>query len=114
MAVKAVLFGPNSNPTPDDIMLDGISAETIKMQGAATDPKLFPLESWWPGGKGPMLVVQGLSDVMAPPENGRSLKRDYPDRVTLVELPGVGHFMVRERPDLVTEAIASFVHKLGN
>jgi len=114
MAAKAAFFGPNSNPTPDDIMLDGISAETIKMQGAAIDPKLFPLESWWPGGKGPMLVIQGLSDVIAPPENGRSLKSDYPNRVTLVELPGVGNAMTLARPDLVAVAITSFVHKLGN
>jgi len=61
-----------------------------------------------------MLVIQGLSDVIAPPENGRSLKSDYPDRVTLVELPGLGHSMTLERPDLVAEAITSFMHKLGN
>jgi pimeloyl-ACP methyl ester carboxylesterase len=61
-----------------------------------------------------MLVIQGLADVIAPPENGRSLKTDYPDRVTLVELAGLGHIMMRERPDLVAEAIAAFVNKLGN
>jgi pimeloyl-ACP methyl ester carboxylesterase len=114
IAAKAALYGPKSNPTPDDIGLDSISADTIKMQRVATDPKSFPLESWWPGGKGPMLVIQGLADVIAPPENGRSLKREYPDRVTLVELPAVGHAMARERADLVAEAIAAFVRKLGN
>ena len=46
-------------------------------------------------------------------ENGRSLKADYPDPVTLVELAGLGHIMMRERPDLVAEAITAFVHKLG-
>jgi len=94
-------------------MLDGISADTIKMQAAATDPKLFPLESWWPGGTAPMLVIQGLADAMAPPENGRSLKADYPNRVTLVELAGLGHLMMRERPDLVADAITAFVQKPG-
>jgi pimeloyl-ACP methyl ester carboxylesterase len=113
IAAKAAFFGLQSNPTPDDIMLDGISADTIKMQAGTLDPKLFPLEWWWPGGKAPMLVIQGLADVIAPPENGRSLKTDYPDRVTLVELAGLGHIMMRERPDLVAEAIAAFVNKLG-
>ena len=112
-AGKAALFGPKSNPGPDDIALDGASADTIKAQISASDPKVFPLEAWWPGGKAPMLVIQGLEDVVAPPENGRSLKADYPDRVTLVEFPDLGHAMLRERPDLTAETIATFVRKLG-
>jgi pimeloyl-ACP methyl ester carboxylesterase len=111
-AAKAAFFGPQSNPTPEDAMLDGISAAKGKAQAAAAQSKLFPLESWWPGGKRPMLVIQGLADVWAPVENGRSLKADYPDRVTLVELPEVGHFMARERPDLVAEATIAFMRRL--
>jgi pimeloyl-ACP methyl ester carboxylesterase len=113
-AAKAAFFGPQSNPTPEDAMLDGISAVTGKVQASAAGSKLFPVESWWPGGKAPMLVIQGLADVWAPVENGRSLKADYPDRVTLVELPDLGHFMVRERPDLVADAIIAFMHQLGH
>ena len=112
-AGKAALFGPKSNPGPDDIALDGTSADTSKAQISASDPKVFPLEAWWPGGKAPMLVIQGLEDVVAPPENGRSLKADYPDRVTLVEFPDLGHAMLRERPDLTAETIATFVRKSG-
>jgi pimeloyl-ACP methyl ester carboxylesterase len=109
-----MLFGPHSNPTLDDIdiILDRILSGTGKMQLAAITR--VPLESWWPGGKGPMLVIQGLADVFAPPENGRSLKIDYPDRVTLVELAGLGHFMAQERPDLIAETIIAFVQKFGN
>jgi pimeloyl-ACP methyl ester carboxylesterase len=111
-AAKAGFFGPRTNPTPEDAMLDGISPDASKVQAAAAESKLFPVESWWPGGKGPMLVIQGLADVWAPVENGRSLKTDFPNRVTLVELPEVGHFMARERPDLVADAIISFLHAL--
>jgi pimeloyl-ACP methyl ester carboxylesterase len=111
-AAKAAFFGPQSNPTPQDAMLDGISPEASKVQATAAESRLFPVESWWPGGKRPMLVIQGLADVWAPVENGRSLKADYPDRVTLVELPAVGHFMARERPDLVADAIIGFVRAL--
>ena len=109
-AAKAALFGTQSSPTPDDLKRGAFSADAVKMQIAATDS--FPLESWWAGGTAPMLVIQGLADVMAPPENGRSLKTDYPDRVTLVELEGLGHLMTRERPDLVAEAIVAFARKL--
>lgn len=109
-AAKAALFGPQSNPTPDDLMRGAFSIDAVKMQVAATNS--FPLKSWWSGGKAPMLVIQGLADVMAPPENGRSLKTDYPDRVTLVELDGLGHLMTRERPDLVADAIVAFARKL--
>jgi pimeloyl-ACP methyl ester carboxylesterase len=43
---------------------------------------------------------------------GRSLKADCPDRVTLVELDGLGHLMTRERPDLLADAIVAFARKL--
>jgi pimeloyl-ACP methyl ester carboxylesterase len=108
-AAKASFFGPQSDPTNENLMLDGISADTSKVQAAATGP----LESWWSGGRGPMLVIQGLADVVAPPENGRSLKTDYPERVSLVEFAGLGHFMIRERPDLIAEAIIAFMQKLA-
>ena len=109
-AAKAAFFGPQSNPTAEDLILDGVSADTSKMMQAAASA---PLESWWSGGRGPMLVIQGLADVVAPPENGRSLKADYPERVTLVEFVGLGHFMVRERPDLIADAITAFMQKLA-
>jgi pimeloyl-ACP methyl ester carboxylesterase len=83
---KAALYGPQGKPTLDDLAADRTSADTSRMQLAATAPKLVPLDSWWSGGSAPMLVIQGLADVIAPPENGRSLKADYPERVTLLEL----------------------------
>jgi pimeloyl-ACP methyl ester carboxylesterase len=72
---KAALFGPQSNPTTEDF-LDGFSADTSKMMQAAASA---PLESWWSGGRGPMLVIQGLADVVALPENGRSLRLTIPN-----------------------------------
>jgi pimeloyl-ACP methyl ester carboxylesterase len=56
--------------------LDGFSADTSKMMQAAASA---PLESWWSGGRGPMLVIQGLADVVALPENGRSLRLTIPN-----------------------------------
>jgi pimeloyl-ACP methyl ester carboxylesterase len=109
---RRISYGPNTSISIADMRLDNASAATIKAQSLAPSPST-PVESWWAGGKAPMLVLQGLHDVIAPPQNGRSLKQDYPDRVTLVEFADLGHSMVRERPDLVANAIASWATKLG-
>jgi pimeloyl-ACP methyl ester carboxylesterase len=95
-----------------EMHLDEASAATIKAQSLAPTPTT-PVDAWWSGGKAPMLVLQGLHDVIAPPENGRSLKQAYSDRVTLVEFVDLGHSMVRERPDLVANAIVSWAAKLA-
>ncbi len=59
-----------------------------------------------------MLVIQGEADVLAPPENGRSLLRDYPDRVTLHEIPGGGHRIAEEHPDLMARLIVAWLDRL--
>ena len=109
-AARTVLYGPKSTISATDMRLDEVSATTIKAQSLAPT---VPLEAWWDGGKVPMLVLQGLYDVIAPPENGRSLKRDHPERVTLVEFEDLGHSMARERPDLVADAIVTWAKKLN-
>ena len=109
---RRIGYGPNTNISIADMRLDDASAATIKAQSIATSPST-PVESWWARGKAPMLVLQGLHDVIAPPQNGRSLKQDYPDRVTLVEFADLGHAMARERPDLIANAIVSWATKLS-
>lgn len=109
-AARTVLYGPKSTISANDMHLDYVSATTTKTQSLAPT---VPLEAWWDGGQVPMLVLQGLYDVIAPPENGRSLQRDHPERVTLVEFEDLGHAMLRERPDLVADAILSWAKKLN-
>jgi pimeloyl-ACP methyl ester carboxylesterase len=83
-------------------------------------PSVFPdsrprgavpkLEEWWaPRGRAKFLVVQGLNDLIAPPENGRLLKQELGDRVSLVEFPGVGHMVSLEEPEKTAIAILSFL-----
>jgi sigma-B regulation protein RsbQ len=68
------------------------------------------LEEWWaPAGRSKFLVVQGLNDLIAPPENGRALKQELGDRVTLIELSGVGHMVSLEAPEQTAHAILSFL-----
>lgn len=75
----------------------------------ATDART-PLKDWWAGGSTPMLVVQGTDDVVAVPENARSLVAEFPDRVTVVEIPHAGHALLPEQPEQVEKAILAFLH----
>jgi pimeloyl-ACP methyl ester carboxylesterase len=110
-AARAALYGPKSTISATAMRLDEVSEATVKAQSLAPTPSI-PLESWWNGGKAPMLVLQGLQDAVAPPENGRSLRQDHPDRVTLVEFEDLGHAMVRERPDLIADAMVTWAREL--
>ena len=108
-AARTVLYGPKSTISATEMRLDEASMATIKAQSQSTS---IPLEAWWDGGKAPMLVLQDLHDVVAPPENGRSLRQDHRERVTLVEFEDLGHAMVQERPDLVVDAIVNWAKRL--
>jgi pimeloyl-ACP methyl ester carboxylesterase len=69
-----------------------------------------PVEDWWaPPGDAPYLVLQGLADQAAPPENGELLKQDLGDRVALVPFEGAGHLMLVTRADEVARAIVDFL-----
>ena len=68
-----------------------------------------PLAEWWAGGIAPMLIVQGLDDKVAPPENGRRMLEEFGDRVTLIEIEEAGHVMGLERPLETANAIVEFL-----
>ncbi|MDA0824066.1 MAG: alpha/beta fold hydrolase [Proteobacteria bacterium] len=70
-----------------------------------------PLGEWWSGGTEPMMVIQGLNDRVAPPENGRALARDFPDRVTLHEIENAGHLVLFEQPERVIPLVIAFLNK---
>jgi pimeloyl-ACP methyl ester carboxylesterase len=67
------------------------------------------VDEWWHGGRAPVLVIQGLDDRTAPPENGRALAREHPGRVRLIEIEGVGHAPLAERPERVIPAVVEFL-----
>jgi pimeloyl-ACP methyl ester carboxylesterase len=67
------------------------------------------LEEWWGAGTAPLLVIQGLDDEIAPPDNGYALREQFGDRVRIIDLPRAGHFLLLEQPEAVTHAIAEFV-----
>ena len=67
------------------------------------------LEEWWGAGTAPLLVIQGLDDEAAPPGNGHALRKQFGERVRLIDLPRAGHFLPLEQPEAVTRAVAEFV-----
>jgi pimeloyl-ACP methyl ester carboxylesterase len=70
-----------------------------------------PLEQWWAGGAGPMLIVQGNDDKTAPPENGIRMKQEFGERITLVNLPDAGHLLGMEKPRETVDAILTFLRE---
>ena len=102
------LLGPGSDPRP----LLAIQESWPDAQASqAAAGRATRLEEWWSGGSAPMLVIQGLHDKVAPPGNGRDLKTNDPNRVTLVEIDGAGHGIVVEHPARLADEIGRFIAK---
>ena len=57
-----------------------------------------PTNEWWHGGIAPMLVITGLDDVFAVPQNAYNLAEKRPN-TRLVGLPNCGHNMIFEVPE---------------
>jgi pimeloyl-ACP methyl ester carboxylesterase len=103
-AVRFSFFAPGNDPS---VWRDGWYPAVAQMQTAAA--KTSRVEDWWGAGKARLLVVVGLQDVVAPPENGRLIKDEFGDRVTLQEIDGAGHAMLPERPKEVASAVLNFL-----
>ncbi len=103
-----------SDATPDSVIEEFVS--TLQYWNAARASQTranrdTPLQEWWAGGNGPMLIVQGLDDKTAPPANGIQMQAEFGDRITLVNLENVGHLMGMEQPQATAAAIIEFLHK---
>lgn len=101
-AVRYAFFA-DENEIPD-YWLRGWHAKTGRLQGEAT--RATPADAWTAGGAGPMLVIAGLQDTIAPPEDTIDiLEERFPDRITAVRLDGAGHALLPEKPDEIAEAV---------
>ncbi len=100
-------FFADSNEIPD-YWLRGWHAETGRLQGEAT--RATPPEAWMAGGTAPMLVIAGLQDTIAPPDDTIDLlERAYPGRVTGIRLDGAGHALLPEKPDEIAQAVLTWL-----
>lgn len=70
-------------------------------------------DQWWTGGNAPLLVIQGLDDIAAPPGNGYALRDQLGERVQVVDIPRAGHFVIVEQPDPVFAAVTDFIERVN-
>ena len=103
-ALRIASFGPGRDPTP---WVDGWNDAVMKACLAAASAT--PTAEWWTAGSAPVLIIQGLADVAAPPANGRMLAEELGARGRLIELEGVGHSIPVEAPEETAAALIPFL-----
>ena len=104
-AVRFAFFATGNDPL---VWRDGWNAAVAQMQNAATQASA--VDDWWgAGGRASLLVIQGLQDVVAPPENGRKIKDEFGDRVKLYNIDGAGHALLPEKPNEIAALILGFL-----
>jgi pimeloyl-ACP methyl ester carboxylesterase len=107
LAVRTAFFARGNDPT---VWRGGWYPATMKMQRAANRTSV---DDWWSaGGAVPILVMQGLQDQIATPENGRMLKAEAPERVELIEIDGAAHALLPERPTEIARAVTAFLGRV--
>lgn len=102
--LRIAFFANGHDPS---VWLTGWYPDAAAMQrkaGAAT-----PTERWWKAGSGPVMLIQALEDVVAPPANAEALRRDLGERLTLVEMPHAGHAILPEQPRAVAAVIDAYL-----
>ena len=60
-----------------------------------------------------MLVLWGALDPVLPISTGESVVRDLGPECVMVTVPGAGHFVVEEAPDVVAEVLVDFLSDRG-
>jgi pimeloyl-ACP methyl ester carboxylesterase len=113
-----VRYGFFADGNDATVWREGWHSEVARMQRAATlglgtaGASGSHEQGWWAGGRAPMLVIQGLQDTIAVPENGRQLKAAFSDRVELIEIDGAGHALLPEKPETIASAVLAFLRQV--
>jgi haloacetate dehalogenase len=83
---------------------------------ASARPKLAAAVRLGPAPQGPprveaeeMLVLWGAADGVLPVSIGEEIVKDLGARCAMVTVPGAGHFVIEEAPDVVRETLTRFV-----
>ena len=107
-AISFCFFG--DGPVPQD-WIDGWWVEHY---GPFVEAQIStPEEEWWTAGDAPILVIQGLRDRVAPPENGYDVQELAGSRATVLDLPNASHAILPEEPEAVERAVLEFLDGLA-
>lgn len=109
-AVGNAFFADTNNVPP--YWQEGWYPLTGLIQTRATT--LTPFAEWGSGGKAPMLIVQALSDRLAPASTAQRMVQRYSARVTWREIKGAGHAMLPEQPDQIATEVLAFLRSPAN
>lgn len=104
-AVGKAFFADTNNVPP--YWQDGWYPLTGLIQTRAT--ALTPFAEWGDGGNAPVLIVQALSDRLAPAAIAHRMVERHPTRVTWREIEGAGHAMLPEQPERVANEVLAFL-----
>lgn len=106
-AVAKAFFAPGNDPM---VWRDGWYREVAAAQIEATERT--KVEAWWSAGSAPILVLQPMQDVLAPPENAEQLRKQEGKRVTVVYVDRAGHALLPEQPEAIARHISHYLDGL--
>lgn len=106
--VQQAFFAPGNDP---EVWRTGWFPSVAEMQIGAT--QRTPVEDWWLAGNLPVLVVQPLQDVLAPPENAEILSREGGERVRVAYIERAGHALLPEQPQRIAGTILRYLQDIG-
>ncbi len=106
-AISFCFFG--GGPVPQD-WIGGWWLEHYRPFVAAQDST--PMNAWWTAGQAPVLVIQGLRDRVAPPENGYDVRALAGPRAAVLDLPNASHAILPEEPEAVERAVLELLEGL--
>jgi pimeloyl-ACP methyl ester carboxylesterase len=105
-SLQAVFFAAGNDPRA---WLDGWWPASAPLSGALSrgDP-----DEWATAGSAPVLILQPLDDVMAPPAIGRELAASIGSRAHYVDVAHCGHAILPEQPDVVAAHLIEFLRQV--
>ena len=101
---KEIFFAPGDNPRPWYLGWYAVPGRAEQASVSRTD--FTKIEG---GGNGPMLIVQGKNDIVAPPSIGHELRKKYGPRITVHDIANAGHAMIIEKTAEVATIILRYV-----
>ena len=103
LAVARSFFAPGNDAT---VWREGWYSQTAQLQ--VEGAKRTDFSQIYFGGTAPTLIIQGLDDKIAPPQNAWNFVTRRPN-ARLVAFPNMGHAMLPEQPEAIANAVINFM-----